>query len=333
MKLESESDVDQLLRAYIPGAALGAALELGLFWYLEQVPQSATSIAENFTIPLTRCQHWLDYLLELGLLEKTPEGYVCSPTAQSAIIEARSKDTWSILAGEAGERLPAVQNLTANIHEQGSVWAKLELKPPDYAAKLNANPEHARQFTRMLYELHQAESQELAEKLDLSDVQQLLDIGGGSGVMSYPLLRRYPQLNVVVFDQANVCKAGREIAIDLGLEDRIRFLPGNFLEDELPVGIDLILESDVGIYTDQLFKKFWAALKPAGRLVILDYSFETEAASRLQLAGRQFFHSLENPEYSFETVNDLKTMLAHAGFRRFSGSIPIGTGLYFESWK
>jgi hypothetical protein len=89
----------------------------------------------------------------------------------------------------------------------------------------------------------------------------------------------------------------------------------------------------VGVYTEQLFKKFWQALKPDGRLVILDYSFETQSASRLQLAGRQLFHSLEDPDYSFETVNELKTILAHTGFRRFSGSIPVGTGLYFESWK
>ena len=333
MELRSESDVKQLLRGYLPAAALGTALELGLFWQLEEIPQSASAIAENLEIPLMRCLHWLDYLSELGLLAKTQDGYLSSATAKASIIESRSKETWTVLAGEARERLPVLQDLTVNIHEQGSVWAKLRLKPPDYAAKLHADPDYARQFTYMLYELHQAEAQEFAERLELSDVQQMLDVGGGSGVMSYPLLRRFPQLQVVVFDQVNVCKAGREIAVENGLEERIKFMPGNFLADDLPGGFDLILESDIGIYTEQLFKKFWRALKLSGRLVILDYSFESEAADRLQLAGRQFYHSLENPDGSFETVSELKTMLAQAGFRSFSGSIPIGSGLYFESWK
>jgi SAM-dependent methyltransferase len=333
MKIRSESDIDQLLRAYLPAAVLGTALELGLFWDLDGTPRKTSDIAESYDIPITRCRHWLEYLLQLGLLVKSPDGYLTSPTAQAAIIEARKKDTWSILAGEAQERLPAIQDLTSNIHETGSVWAKLGLKPPDYAAKLKENPDYARQFTRMLYELHQSEAQELGEKLDLSEVNQMLDVGGGSGVMSYPLLRRYPQLNVVVIDQANVCNAGREIAVEVGLEDRIRFLPGNFIEDELPDGFDLILESDVGIYNQQLFNKFFNALNPTGKLVIVDYSFETETVNRLQLTGRQFYHALENPDYSFETVNELKTMLAEAGFRRFSGSIPIGDGLFFESWK
>lgn len=333
MKPKSESDINQLLRAYLPAAALGAALELGLFWQLKDAPASASGIAEKLDIPLTRCQHWLEYLLELGLLVKTDNRFLPSPTAREAILESRSISTWSILAGEARERLPVVQNLTDHIHEKGSLWVKLGLKPPDYAAKLNENPDYARQFTRMLYELHQDEAQELAKNLDLSDVKKMLDVGGGSGVMSYALLRLYPQLEVVVFDQANVCIAGREIAAEIGFEERITFLPGNFLKDELPDGFDLILESDVGIFSEYLFKKFWQALNPTGKLVILDYSFETESVNRIQLTGRQLFHSLENPDFSFETINDLKTMLAHAGFRRFSGTVPIGDGLYFESWK
>ena len=238
MKPKSESDINQLLRAYLPAAALGTALELGLFWQLDDAPKSASDIAEQLDIPLTRCQHWLEYLLDLGLLVKTDNRFLPSPTAREAILESRSRNTWSILAAEARERLPVVQNLTDNIHEKGSVWAKLGLKSPDYAAKLYENPDHARQFTRMLYELHQDEAHELAGNLDLSDVQQMLDVGGGSGVMSHALLHRYPQLKVVVFDQANVCIAGREIAAEAGLEERITFLPGNFLKDELPDGFD-----------------------------------------------------------------------------------------------
>ena len=333
MRLKSESDIDQLLRAYLPAAALGTALELGLFWQLADKPQSFADVAENNDIPQIRCKHWLEYLLELGLLEKTTDGYLSSPTAREAIIESRSRNTWSLLAEEARERLSVVQDLTLHIHEKGSVWAKLGLTPPDYAAKLDENLDQARQFTRMLYELHQDVAEELAENLDLSDVKRMMDVGGGSGVMSYALLRRYPQLKVVVLDQANVCIAGNEIAAEVGLEDRITFFPGNFLTDELPDGFDLILESDVGIFSENLFKKFWKALNPTGKLVILDYSFETESVNRLQLAGRQLYHSLESQDFSFETINDLKTMLAHAGFRRFSGTVPIGGGLFFESWK
>ena len=63
MQPKTTSDVSQLLRGYILTAAMGTALELGLFWKLEGSPQSAAEIAESFGIPLNRCQHWLEYLL------------------------------------------------------------------------------------------------------------------------------------------------------------------------------------------------------------------------------------------------------------------------------
>jgi predicted TPR repeat methyltransferase len=185
----------------------------------------------------------------------------------------------------------------------------------------------------MLYELHQPVAEELAEALDMSGVKRMLDVGGGSGVMSLALLRRYPELTAVVIDQASVCAAGEEIAVENGMEERITYHPANLLEDELPAGFDLILESDVGIYNERMFRKLGTALNPGGKLVILDYQFETEAVNRLVLAGRAFLGSLSNPDFAFETVYEIKNMLAQAGFQSFSEARPISDGLYFECWK
>ena len=87
---------------------------------------------------------------------------------------------------------------------------------------------------------------------------------------------------------------GREIAVENGLEKRVSYQAVNFLQDDIPSGFDMVLECDVGIYNETLFRKIHKALNPGGRFVILDYQFETEAASRLNLMGRAFFNSLEN---------------------------------------
>ena len=173
----------------------------------------------------------------------------------------------------------------------------------------------------------------LSELLDIEGVDRLMDIGGGSGVMSLALLHRHPDLTAVVLDQANVCSVGREIAKENGLEKRIAFHEVNFLQEDIPTGFDLVIECDVGIYNETLFRKIHKALNLGGRFVILDYQFETDAASRLNLMGRAFFNSLENPEFTFETVDELKALLAQVGFRSFSDAYPIGSGLFFESWK
>ena len=64
-----------------------------------------------------------------------------------------------------------------------------------------------------------------------------------------------------------------------------------------------------------------------------DYQFETEVVSRLVLAGRAFLGSMSNPDFAFETVDEIKNMLAQAGFQSFSEARPISDGLFFECWK
>ena len=87
MQPKTTSDVSQLLRGYIPTAAMGTALELGLFWKLEESTQCAAEIAEAFGIPVKRCQYWLEYLGELGLLDKDAQGYYPSQKAREVILE------------------------------------------------------------------------------------------------------------------------------------------------------------------------------------------------------------------------------------------------------
>jgi predicted TPR repeat methyltransferase len=333
VKPQTTKDISWMMRGYIPAAALGAAMELGLFWILEDMPQEVREVAELLGIPFRRCYYWLEYLLEMGLLEQDQGEYSPSPTAREAILEARSQETWAFLAGEARERLPGVQNLSFHLGESGSVWEAIGFNPPDYLANLRDDPENARRFTRMLYELHQEEAEQLAELLDLTGVKRLMDIGGGSGVMSLALLRRHPELVAVVVDQANVVAAGHEIAIENGMHQRISFHEANFLEDELPTGFDLIIECDVGIYSRSLFQKILAALNPGGRFVILDYSFETEAADRMDLMSWGFFASLKNLDFKYETADELAGMLDDSGFDTISESRPLMKGLVIEAFK
>lgn len=333
MKPKTTKDISWLMRGYIPAAALGTALELGLFWMLEDNPMGVNEVAKNFKIPYQRCYYWLEYLMELGLLDKNPDGYTPSTTAQEAILNARSRETWAHLAGEARERLPVVQDMMIHLSDSGSVWDALGIAPPDYLAKLRDDPDNARRFTRMLYELHQGEAEELSKALDMTGVTKLMDIGGGSGVMSMALLKRYPDLEAVVVDQPNVCAAGRQIAREEGLEERITYHEANFLEDDLPTGFDMVIECDVGVYKTELFQKALGSLKPGGRFVILDYSFETEAVNRQNLMSWGLYISLEEAEFTFITADEIASMLLESGFQTVSKPRPLMEGLVIEAFK
>ena len=224
-------DVLDLLDVSFHSAALGAALELGLFWLLDEQPLDAEQVAREFEIPLKRCHYWMQLVERIGLIEAGPEGYRPSSTTRTSILEAYSKDTWGLLAEEARDRLPGLRDLSTSLREPGSAWRRLGLTPRMYLAEMEEDPKVALRFTRMLYEIHRPLAEELAKFLEMSGVERLLDLGGGSGVISLALLQRHPELSATVVDLANVCDAGREIAAERSLTERIAYHPADFLQD------------------------------------------------------------------------------------------------------
>jgi len=330
MHPHTTEDVFDLIDAYITSAALNSALELGLFWLLASQPLDAPSVARALDIPLGRCRYWLQLLVTMGLLDLGSEGYAPSATARAAILEACSQDTWALLAQDARDRFPAVLDLAQHIHEPGSVWAAQGLLPPNYFAQMVESTERARRFTRMLYELHLPLAEALAEFLDVTGVDRLMDLGGGSGVMSLALLRRCPHMTAVVVDVANVCAAGREIVREIACElaespvdERISFHAADFVRDELPSGFDMVLECDIGDYSEALLHKIRMALNPGGRLVIVDHFAPAQgvAPATTPYPHWAFLSSLHTPDSSRPTAAEIQTLLAQVGFRLLSESI------------
>ncbi len=322
MKPTTTDDVLDLMDASFASAALGAALELGLFWLLEARPRDAQGVARALGIPPVRCHYWLQLLCATGLLEQGPEGYQPSAASRTAILGAYSQNSWALLAEEARERLPGLRDLTIHLREPGSVWDALGSTPPAYVARMTESVERARRFTRMLYEIHQPLAEELAEFLDLSGVERLMDLGGGSGILSLALARRHPQLTAVVVDIANVCTAGREIAAENALEHRVTYHPADFLADELPSGFDAVLECDVDVYSEALFRKVRAALRPGGRFVIIDQFAPAEGIAPPSRRHWAFDGSLRSPDFAFPTAAQVRGQLRNAGFRRILESPP-----------
>lgn len=305
-----------MLDAYMGSAAVGAAMELGLFWMIDKRICAGEEIAGTLELPLNRCLYWLQYLCGLGFLEQTPEGFSCSDDTRSAVLETYSQETWSLLAREAREQYPVFQHLAPRFRHQGSVWEAAGLDPPAYLERMNTDPARAREFTRMLFEIHQGIAKALAEVLDLSGVQRMMDLGGGSGVVSMALLRRYPDLQATVVDIPNVCSAGLELAQEHSLEGRLAFHPADFIQDDLPAGFDMIMECDVGVYSELLFKKLRKSLNAGGRYVIIDQFAPAERKAPPSRIAWALQGALRDPDFTYPTAQDVADMLENTGYHK-----------------
>ena len=153
MKPRTADDVFELMDSYATSAAVNAAMELGLFWLLAEQPLEAQSVAQVLEIPANRCQYWLQLLCTTGLLERRPDGYAPSTTAQAAILDACEQDTWVLLAQDAQDRFPAILGVACHMREPGSAWSAQGLVSPNYFSQMVKDADRARRFTRMLYEI------------------------------------------------------------------------------------------------------------------------------------------------------------------------------------
>jgi SAM-dependent methyltransferase len=313
--LTTIDDVDALLHAQAASAALRAAITTGLLWMLAEKPMTGEEVARALNIPGKRGHYWLQYLQSFGILEAVPQGYVSSALARTAILDARSRGSWQHLVVDEQEKDACVHGLPQFISEPGSLWIVQGLEGPiNYVDRMRASPERAREFTRMLFEVHQDLANQVAELLDLTGVERMLDLGGGSGVISMAFLRKYPALTSAVVDIENVCMAGREIAEEAGLAGRISYHPAEFDTDEFPSGFDLVLQCDVSVYGLALLRKIWRSLKPAGRLVFVGHLSPADNLAPPTRVEWIFLDSLHNADYSIPTLGEFRLQLAQAGF-------------------
>jgi cyclopropane fatty-acyl-phospholipid synthase-like methyltransferase len=153
--------------------------------------------------------------------------------------------------------------------------------------------------------------------LDLQGVTSLLDLGGGSGVVSFALLRKQHDLTSVVLDVENVCRVGQEIASEIKLERRITYLAADLLQDDIPTGFDMVMLCDVGLFSEILFRKIYDVLNLKGRFVIVDKFALSRTSPPPSRLTSVFLDSLKCPEQfvDFTTTDVVQHRLQLAGYQ------------------
>ena len=326
--LTTQEDVNSLLHATTASAALGAAITTGLLWMLAERPMNGEQVSQALNLPGKRGHYWLQYLQSFGILETVPGGYTPSALTRSAIMDTYTRESWQHLVIDEQERDACVHALPQLISESGSLWTTQGLEEPkNYVDRMKASPERAREFTRMLFEVHKNLASKVAEILDLTGVERMLDLGGNSGVISLALLRKYPALTSTVVDIENVCVAGREIAEELGYSDRIDYHPAESGGDEFPPGFGLVLQCDVDVYSLELLQKIYRSLKPGGQLIFVDHLSPAENLAPPTRVEWTFLDSLHDPNIGYPTLEELKSLLVQAGFEVSDKHQTLGKGL------
>lgn len=242
-----------------------AAERLMIFRKLQNRPLSATAIGRRVGIHKKHCEPFLDYLVFLGLLKKTNNLYSNSALANRHFIRERSIEWtrfWPVECAKDFEALSVLEEALST----GRDWRKIlgKNRKSDYELA-QEDPEWAAGFAHALYDHNKADAETLANHLDLTNYHNLLDIGGGSGVMSIALARANPHLNACVLDFEYVCEAAKEIIRRERLSNRIRTLTGD-MNEAIPDSYDVIMFWEIGHVDTRVMRMAFESLPTGGHV-------------------------------------------------------------------
>ncbi|MGD8352590.1 MAG: methyltransferase [Pseudomonadota bacterium] len=175
----------------------------------------------------------------------------------------------------------------------------------------------ARKFTLAMNNIGMlGEAEALAGAVDLGDCSKIVDAGGGSGVYSVYLCRKFPHLRSVVIDNRETLAAARE-KIAGEEKDRIELLEADIAKDPLGENVDAVLLSDV-LYEETFARKVLvnarASLRDKGLLVIRGYYHDPENPGSKLGALFRLNQMVFNPDGSILTLPSIKDKVVEAGF-------------------
>ena len=147
-------------------------------------------------------------------------------------------------------------------------------------------PEEVHRFGAAMRAMGAQMARRVADALDLDGVDRMLDVGGGWGHFAQAMCRVRSQIKATILDRAEVVEQARAELSGSGLEDRIVFLPGDYLATDYGDGYDLVLFANI-LHQEtadralELVRRGAAALAPGGRVTVVDFAIDDERRDHL----------------------------------------------------
>lgn len=179
-------------------------------------------------------------------------------------------------------------------------------------------------FSRAMIDIAKTNVKEVAKKIPVSKLHtRLLDLGGSHGLYSIELCKRNQHLRATVADLPPVKKYADECIANNNAAGSVSFLHLDFMKEELPNKIDIILAFNIihGLNPSEneiLAQKVYNSLNEGGMYVILDQIKGIGGGSQMSKATTSYMalnllHQAGGKTYS---KNEIDTFTMKAGFKQ-----------------
>lgn len=268
----SPQELREIVYGFQSSKIVLTAIELKLFNGLEDGRKNSKEISELLSTNEKATDRLMNALCSLDLLQKKHGKF--SNTEFSSKYLVQGKPSY-------------ISNLfhTINLWESWSNLTEIiyEGRPKDKFLN-KRNEQRIENFISAMHYRASSQAEEDIKYLNLTDVKNVLDLGGGSGAYAIEFVKANKEINATVFDLPDVIPITEKYIAESGLSGKIRTIRGNYLTDNIGSGYDLIFLSAIihsNSYEENknLIQKCADALNKNGQVVIQDFVMNEDRTS------------------------------------------------------
>jgi ubiquinone/menaquinone biosynthesis C-methylase UbiE len=271
------SELLDLATGYQRSRALFALVEFEVPSLLAKGPLALETIASTLKLHPIAADRFLNSCVALGLLERIHSEFRNTALADEFLVKGKPSYLGDQIRRYDVTSYPLWSDLAENLRK----W-----RPGATDKSIAVVDEEWREGMRSQHNLALLTGQALARKYDFARHSLMLDLGGGTAAMSIGLCQVHPNLRSIVFDLPEICEVAREYIEEAGMSGRIEVKAGNFKEDKLPGGFDVVLLANLlSVASEEtnrlLLRKIYELLPPGGACIISGWMLDDSRTSPL----------------------------------------------------
>ena len=310
MTNNSSWDAERLLRtagSYWEACTLQTGVKLEIFTKIGDGYLAAEEIAQKFDGDERGATMLLNALTAMGLLIKKDNRYANTTEGKSLLVKLSPQYIGYLILHHS-----QVINSWSQLSE--AVRSGKPVRQQPY------NEEERENFLMGMFNLAMASASQLAAQIDLSNRRHLLDLGGGPGTYAIHFCLANPKLRATIFDLPTTRPFAFRTVKQFGLKDRIDFMAGHYVEEEIKGSYDVawlshIFHGEGPEDCQRIIQKTLSVTKLGGLIFIQDFILEDTFDYPLFPAIfslNMLINTLKGQSYS-ET--QIKEMLEKAGVK------------------